>query len=113
MYKRQLEIPRAIERLYIEDYTSAGERELAAERRYNHGEHVIPAPMGDLKRDFAGYFMNPQRFLKNWNLANDETDKYEKTVVCLLYTSVSQTEGSLFLRRNSDRGSCEDFYALL
>ena len=80
-----LEIPRAIERLYIEDYTSAGERKLAAERRYNHGEHVIPAPMGDLKRDFAGYFMNPQRFLKNWNLANDETDKYEKTVVMPQY----------------------------
>ena len=71
--------------LNLEDYTSAGERELAAERRYNHGEHVIPAPMGDLKRDFAGYFMNPQRFLKNWNLANDETDNYEKTVVMPQY----------------------------
>lgn len=80
-----LELPRAMERLYIEDFTSAGERELAAERRNNHGEHVIPAPMGDLKRDFAGYFMNPQRLLKNWTLANDETDKYEKTVVMPQY----------------------------
>lgn len=80
-----LELPRAMERLYIEDFTSVGEREIAAERRNNHGEHVIPAPMGDLKRDFAGYFMNPQRLLKNWTLANDETDKYEKTVVMPQY----------------------------
>ena len=80
-----LDLPRAMERLYIEDFTSAGEREIAAERRNNHGEHVIPAPVGDLKRDFAGYFMNPQRLLKNWTLASDETDKYEKTVVMPQY----------------------------
>lgn len=80
-----LDLPRAMERLYIEDFTSAGDREIAAERRNNHGEHVIPAPMGDLKRDFAGYFMNPQRLLKNWTLASDETDKYEKTVVMPQY----------------------------
>ena len=29
--------------------------------------------------------MNPQRLLKNWTLANDETDKYEKTVVMPQY----------------------------
>ena len=80
-----LDLPRAMERMYIEDFTSAGEREIAAERRNNHGEHVIPAPVGDLKRDFAGYFMNPQRLLKNWTLASDETDKYEKTVVMPQY----------------------------
>lgn len=81
-----LELPRAVKRLYIEDFTSAGERRIASDRRNNHGEHVIPAPMGDLKRDFAGYFMNPQRFIRNLTLSNDETDGYEKTVVMPQYS---------------------------
>lgn len=78
-----LELPRAGKRLYIEDYTSLEERELAADRRNNHGEHVIPAPIGDLKRTFAGYFMNPQKLLRTFALddIHDEAANYEKTVV--------------------------------
>lgn len=76
-------LPRASKRLYIEEYTSVEERELAADRRNNHGEHVIPAPIGDLKRTFAGYFMNPQKLLRTFALNDikDESINYEKTVV--------------------------------
>ena len=35
------------------------DRKLAAHYRIDEGEHVIPAPVGQLRRDFAGYFMNP------------------------------------------------------
>ena len=58
------------ERIYIEDVTSEEERELAADSRGNHGEHVIPAPIGQLKRDFAGYVINPLRFIREMALGN-------------------------------------------
>ena len=58
------------ERLYIEDYTSEEEREIAYDSRFNHGEHVIPAPMGQLRRDFAGYFMNPLKLIVDKAVGN-------------------------------------------
>jgi uncharacterized alkaline shock family protein YloU len=39
--------------------TTEEEREIAAHYRIDEGEHVIPAPSGQLRRDFAGYFMDP------------------------------------------------------
>jgi uncharacterized alkaline shock family protein YloU len=47
------------ERIYIEDVTTEEQRKLAAHYRIDEGEHVIPAPLGQLRRDFAGYFMDP------------------------------------------------------
>lgn len=47
------------ERIYIEDVTTKEERETARHFRVDEGEHVIPAPVGQLRRDFAGYFMDP------------------------------------------------------
>lgn len=47
------------ERIYIEDVTTEEEREIARHYRRDEGEHVIPAPVGQLRRDFAGYFMDP------------------------------------------------------
>ncbi len=55
----QLGIGPIEERIYIEDVTTAEERELARHFRQDEGEHVIPAPVGQLRRDFAGYFMDP------------------------------------------------------
>ena len=52
-----LQIPE--ERIYIEDVTTEEERKIAAHYRIDEGEHVIPAPVGQLRRDFAGYFMDP------------------------------------------------------
>ena len=55
----QLGVPPVEERIYIEDVTTEEERKLAVHFRTNEGEHVIPAPVGQLRRDFAGYFMDP------------------------------------------------------
>lgn len=79
------------ERIYIEDVTTAEQREEANYYRHVQGEHVIPAPMGQLKRDFAGYFMNPLKLIRdramgNENLAElleaeDNDNHSERTVV--------------------------------
>ena len=55
----QLGLDPISERIYIEDVTTEEERQLAAHYRLDEGEHVIPAPVGQLRRDFAGYFMDP------------------------------------------------------
>ena len=55
----QLGLPPIEERIYIEDVTTQEERDIAAHFRNDEGEHVIPAPVGQLRRDFAGYFMDP------------------------------------------------------
>ena len=55
----QLGIGPIEERIYIEDVTTEEERAIAKHYRVDEGEHVIPAPVGQLRRDFAGYFMDP------------------------------------------------------
>ena len=55
----QLGLDPISERIYIEDVTTEEERKIAAHYRLDEGEHVIPAPVGQLRRDFAGYFMDP------------------------------------------------------
>jgi uncharacterized alkaline shock family protein YloU len=60
--------------------TTEEERRIAGKSRYKMGEHVIPVPMVQLKRDFAGYFMNPVRLFKN--IAMDDSDQQgERTVM--------------------------------
>lgn len=49
------------ERIYIEEITTPEEREVAHKQRNEMGEHVIPAPTFQLKRQFSGYFMSPLR----------------------------------------------------
>ncbi len=77
------------ERIYIEDVTTEEEREEAHYYRHVQGEHVIPAPMGQLKRDFAGYFMNPLKQFMDKALHNEDVpetgeeaeDEFNRTVV--------------------------------
>lgn len=59
----RLHLPPVSERIYIEDITTEEEREIAEKSRNQQGKHVIPAPTLQLKRDFAGYFMDPQKLL--------------------------------------------------
>jgi len=75
----QLGLQTPEERIYIEDVTTEEDRQIAAHYRNDEGEHVIPAPMGQLKRDFAGYFMNPLKmfFDKARGNAVEEGDKNE------------------------------------
>ena len=60
----------ASERVHIEDITTPEERAIADESRNGRGEHVIPAPMGQLKREFAGYFINPVRMIKGMTMSD-------------------------------------------
>ncbi|MBQ6621389.1 MAG: hypothetical protein IJH75_00955 [Mogibacterium sp.] len=86
-----LELPAASRRIYIEDVTSVEDREKAAESRFGAGEHVIPAPMVQLKRDFAGYFMNPIRFLRGAAM-EDRQQEAERTVVRPAYSYFGRFE---------------------
>ena len=74
----QLGLHEPEERIYIEDITTEEEREIAAHHRIDEGQHVIPAPVGQLRRDFAGYFMNPLKFFRDRALGNAVSSKSGK-----------------------------------
>ncbi|MBQ9060962.1 MAG: hypothetical protein IJ128_07450 [Firmicutes bacterium] len=70
------------ERIYIEDITTEEEREIAYKQRNDLGQHVIPAPTFQLKRQFSGYFMSPMK--QSLNLLKGfghKKDTVEKSVV--------------------------------
>lgn len=73
----RLELPEPSERIHIEDITSARDRSKAQKARKQQGKHVIPVPTLQLKRDFAGYFMNPQKLIRQ---AKDVTDKAQEAI---------------------------------
>lgn len=75
----RLDLPPVSERIYIEDITTEEEREIANRQRLNQGKHVIPVPTLQLKRDFAGYFLDPLRIIKG--LKHGKQNVSEKTVV--------------------------------
>ncbi len=86
----QLGLHEPEERIYIEDISTEEDRALAAHYRNDEGQHVIPAPVGQLRRDFAGYFMNPLKFFRDRALGNavggkpekeDDEDPVDRTVV--------------------------------
>lgn len=86
----QLGLHEPEERIYIEDVTTEEERAEAAHHRYDEGQHVIPAPVAQLRRDFAGYFMNPLKLIRDRALGNavggrpdkdDEDVPADRTVV--------------------------------
>ena len=66
----QLGLHEPEERIYIEDVTTEEERAEAYHHRNDEGEHVIPAPVAQLRRDFAGYFMNPLKLIRDRALGN-------------------------------------------
>lgn len=75
----RLDLPPVSERIYIEDITTEEERETANRQRLNQGKHVIPVPTLQLKRDFAGYFLDPLRIIKGFKQGKQNVS--EKTVV--------------------------------
>ena len=85
----QLGLHEPEERIYIEDITTEEERQIASHFRHDEGEHVIPAPVGQLRREFAGYFMNPLKFFRDVALGNavggsgreDDDSPQDRTVV--------------------------------
>lgn len=74
----QLGLHEPDERIYIEDITTEEDRALAAHHRNDEGQHVIPAPVGQLRRDFAGYFMNPLKMFWDKAIGNAVGDRPDK-----------------------------------
>ncbi len=74
----QLGLHKPEERIYIEDVSTEEDREQAAHHRNVEGEHVIPAPVGQLRRDFAGYFMNPLKYFRDLARGNTVADVSSK-----------------------------------
>ena len=73
----KLELPPIEERVYIEDITTEAERYKAEKSREQQGKHVIPVPTVQLKRDFAGYFMNPEMLIRR---AKDMSGKAQEAI---------------------------------
>lgn len=81
----KLGLPEISKVIHIEDITTEREREKAFKQRRVQGKHVIPVPSLQLKRDFAGYFMNPLKILKTSGVFG--VGQYtEKTVVRPAYS---------------------------
>jgi len=62
---KRLSLPAPIIRFDIEDLTTESEREAAQKQRVELGQHVIPAPTFQIRKDFSGYFMHPLRAIKD------------------------------------------------
>ncbi len=75
----RLGLPPVSRRIHIEDITTEEERETAEKQRIGQGKHVIPVPTLQLKRDFAGYFMDPLRIFRGGLFEGDRQS--ERTVV--------------------------------
>lgn len=76
----------SLHRIRIEEITTAEERETAHQQRETLGKHVIPAPAMQLKRTFAGYFMDPLRFFRG----KDQGAAAERTVVRPTYSYMGE-----------------------
>lgn len=77
----RLQLPEPSERIYIEDITSEEERVIARKQRKEMGQHVIPAPTFQLKKQFSGYFMKPMKILKDFGPRGHWKENAEKSVV--------------------------------
>lgn len=60
---KRIEVGKIGKRIYIDDITTEAERAIARKQRDEMGQHVIPVPTFQLKRQFSGYFMLPVRML--------------------------------------------------
>ncbi|MDO4517848.1 MAG: Asp23/Gls24 family envelope stress response protein [Bacillota bacterium] len=78
----RLGLPPVEERIYIEEISTENERKIAEKQRLTQGKHVIPVPTLQLKRDFAGYFLDPLRIFHGGIFGSDkDKNEAERTVV--------------------------------
>lgn len=76
----RLKLPKISEFIHIEDVASEEEMELAHNMRTNQGQHVIPVPTFEIKKDFSGYFLHPLRRLQR-NLDSEDPTEPDKSIV--------------------------------
>ncbi len=81
---KRLGLPTISETIYITDITTENERAIAHKQRHEYGQHVIPAPVFQLKRHFSGYFISPLMIFKEWSA--NKSSMAEKSVVRPTYS---------------------------
>ena len=59
-----LELPEISETIYISDVATQEEMETARRIRLTEGQHVIPVPTFEIKKDFSGYLLDPLQIFK-------------------------------------------------
>lgn len=74
-----LELPRPEKTIYINQVATENEMETARRIRTTEGKHVIPVPTFEIKRDFAGYILDPLQIFKYRK--NDEPYISEKSII--------------------------------
>lgn len=85
---KRLELPEIGQRIYIEEITTEEERAIATRQRNEMGQHAIPAPTFQLKRQFSGYFMTPMKML--FKELGPWRDYAEKSVVRPTYSYLGE-----------------------
>ncbi|MDO5557651.1 MAG: ATP-binding protein [Clostridia bacterium] len=60
-----LELPKISKIVYIQDVATGVEMETAKRIRRTEGKHVIPVPSFEIKKDFAGYILDPLQIFKS------------------------------------------------
>ena len=66
-----LELPEISKIIYIEDIATEQEMETARRIRTTEGKHVIPVPTFEIKKDFAGYLLDPLQIFKTKGKGKD------------------------------------------
>jgi uncharacterized alkaline shock family protein YloU len=84
----RLRLPPPHVRIDIESLTTQEERDTAYKQRYEMGQHIIPAPTLQVKKDFSGYFLHPLRMIRNdWDgLIDGWVTAAERSVVRPTYS---------------------------
>ena len=74
-----LGLPKPEKTIYINEVATETEMETAKRIRTTEGKHVIPVPTFEIKRDFAGYILDPLQIFKYRR--NDEPYMSEKSII--------------------------------
>ena len=74
-----LGLPKPEKTIYINQVATETEMETARRIRTTEGQHVIPVPTFELKRDFAGYILDPLQIFKYRK--NNEPYISEKSII--------------------------------
>ncbi|QIB70399.1 Asp23/Gls24 family envelope stress response protein [Aminipila butyrica] len=85
----RLELPEIEEWIFIEDITTEAQRKAARKQRVELGKHVIPAPAGQLKMDFSGYFLHPIRMIRGFGFGSKDNFQ-ERSVVRPTYSYLGE-----------------------
>ena len=74
-----LGLPKPEKTIYINEVATENEMETARRIRTTEGKHVIPVPTFEIKRDFAGYILDPLQIFKYRK--NDKPYISEKSII--------------------------------